>query len=146
MQEFPAGSYWESLNHKGYAAGWIELLQAGILDDFVNSKIPVPSPFANPLEGYIITQDTRISNIIGIGEQLSQMAIYNSGTGYIYINIGTSPCIADLYSGVIMANGVETLIWNKIFSVTSPTSVYFWAYDWNGAILNCAIQTELIFI
>lgn len=146
MQEFPVGSYWESLNHKGYEAGWIKLLQVGILDDYVNSKIPIPEIFANPDEGHIITQNTILPSLVKEGWILYQAAIYNSGTGSVYINIGTGQCGIDLYSGVILPHTTETIIWNKAFSISLPTDVYFSSPNWNGSILNTVIQTELIFI
>jgi len=145
MTAFPDGSPWVSLNGRAYE-GWRDLLYAGGLDDFVNGLIPVPEYFCNPGEGFIITQDTELQAAVEAGEQLSQAIIYNSGGGWVHIDIGTCPCCADLYSGTIAAHEVETIIWNKVFSLLSSTDIYFSSYNWNGAVLKTVIQTELIFI
>lgn len=146
MGYFPVGSPFESLNDKNYQAGWIKFLQDGKLDDFVEDKIGEPQIFSVPSEGYTLVRNTELLDIVGPGEQLSEMIIYNVGIGDVLITIGTYPCTADLYEGIIPAGEAETFEWHKIFSISSPTSIYISSYNWNNSILKTVVQTEPLFI
>jgi len=92
----------------------------------------------------VITLDTKITAAVEPGAKLNLIALYNNGA-IVDFNIGTTIGGTELYSGTLDTLEVDTYIFNKVFSISLSTDIYFSSANWNAAELYVVIQTESIY-
>jgi hypothetical protein len=113
----------------------LDSLPVIIAQQQVTANLPVLQPQMDA--------DTELTDIIPAGAKLIYVAVSFSGT--TGLNIGTTPGGSNILTNYTPGLHIKTIEVNVIYSLDSPTSLYFWASDWSGGGINVSVKTEQVF-